>query len=1663
MAHAFDRYLSILGHDMVRDHGLGEKPAWVISRSGQEILWSNASGLNFLDIKSLDALQRYRFGATSPVARRLADLAVRKGGFQGGLERFRFFVGVRTKPAACLCQPIMLPDGDNGILAIAVDAPAARSGTSSPAALLKILDRAGLAAGILDASGEISSSTATFQADYEGNSSNDFDMSQDGSLITLQSPDTDEVLIVVKSELSAANDLADAVIPQEVLPQEVISQEEASQPEVAPSPAEVDQGQDANADAEAFDDFEETNVVPGTDIETDTGTDAGQDSPESAIGSYATETSGSPETPASAELGDIDTAQSASDAEVSDDSASLADPIPEAETSAPTVIEAAADQDIIDDNLQDTIETDAVRFVQNHQKPPGPVDSAITRALALARAALVESEAKPSPSPSEPVETDQQSNEPDNSDQFEDAVTEDETDREATPSGEQIFAASDDASSDADEDNAQANTNTIGEPASHTDEPEQEGTSETVAGPQTLEADEPDASKDVAAPGTIGDAISRLSVPLLDADAKPDVRLVQDNSIDTQGDVSDEDAAAPVPPSEPEFDPGPPETAFDFQPRRAPHRFVWEMDADRRFSRITPDLADAIGPNITDLVGKTWPQVAQDLGLNNPAITAAIEAGETWTGMRVDWPVEATDKMVPIELTALPIYDQARKFAGYRGFGVCRTDQVRPDPAARGRKHALGLAKAQIAREFSPPETIVTPLKDQDEDEPDHAGTPDGMISVDRSLFETPPLPEETRSRRSDTDAVPVHQETAAPSEVKKTNVDTQSVSNGVESSPKKGLIAGLAGAALTALGLSNARQKAPTEQQTASKDALLPQSVPDTETNLVADVAATADESTEDRDPEHGEPQESVDDSLETKDLGPETADLSLETMDLGDETLDDAISESLSDSETRAPDLPAIDSAALMDLFVESRASENERAAFFVPDIPMMDGIIDIISDTSEPSDIDDPSAADEPSSSDTADGVDDGLAIDQPEPGADHEKASEHEASSDADDTRSGTTDEEISGQSQETGQPEESSQSEKPGESDKDESVSSLSAGATVTQLPRFPGSPRDRNETKSNVVSMVPGSGPEFDEKLQRLSRPEREAFQQIAKALGARLEGDDEKMPETRELPGGPKIEVVDPDRPVVSLPSAFATGRRDVPEGVLLDRLPTGVLLCRGTDVLFANRAALDLLEYGSSLDLRNAGGLDAIFAEDYSAKNRRPKEDDDSDQSNRPIIIQTQTGTTISLCARLYSVPWANDRALMIVFEDAAANDTAAALPTVAAQIDRSQSELEQRFNSAEMATHRERIDELESILDTATDGVLVMEADGTIQAANRSAEALFAADQSDIIGANLTKYLAPESHRSALDYIDGLARNGVESVLNDGREVIGMESSGGLIPMFMTIGRVNRSDNSAKFCAVLRDITQWKKAEEDLTSARRQAETASSQKSDFLAKISHEIRTPLNAIIGFSEVMLGERLGPIGTERYKEYLHDIRWSGDYIMSLINDLLDLSKIEAGKMDLTFEAVSVNDILHNSVALLQPEANRERIIIRTSLSESVPNVVADARSVQQIVLNLLSNAIKFNKRGGQVIVSSVYSEDGDVNIRVRDTGIGMSDEDLRLALEPFRQVQTTRTNGGGTGLGLPLTKALVEANRASFIIDSKPQEGTMVEITFPAPRVLAE
>ena len=240
-----------------------------------------------------------------------------------------------------------------------------------------------------------------------------------------------------------------------------------------------------------------------------------------------------------------------------------------------------------------------------------------------------------------------------------------------------------------------------------------------------------------------------------------------------------------------------------------------------------------------------------------------------------------------------------------------------------------------------------------------------------------------------------------------------------------------------------------------------------------------------------------------------------------------------------------------------------------------------------------------------------------------------------------------------------------------------------------------------------------------------------------------------------------------------------------------------------------------------------------------------------------------------------------------------------------------------------------------------------------------------------------------------------------------------------------------------------------------------AQEAAEASNRVKSEFLANMSHELRTPLNAIIGFSDIIGGEMFGP-GDPRYRNYAQDIHGAGKHLLSLINDILDLSKAEAGKMELRAEPQDMEELVKECARLVRGRAEEHDLRLRVSLAP-LPTVTIDRLRVKQVFLNLLSNAIKFTPAGGMVSVEAEQDMAGGVTVRVRDTGIGMAPEMIAAAFEPFRQIDSKLARASeGTGLGLPLVRTLVELHGGNVTMESAPNEGTCVSVVFPASRCAA-
>ncbi|MBR0929446.1 PAS domain S-box protein [Bradyrhizobium diazoefficiens] len=569
-----------------------------------------------------------------------------------------------------------------------------------------------------------------------------------------------------------------------------------------------------------------------------------------------------------------------------------------------------------------------------------------------------------------------------------------------------------------------------------------------------------------------------------------------------------------------------------------------------------------------------------------------------------------------------------------------------------------------------------------------------------------------------------------------------------------------------------------------------------------------------------------------------------------------------------------------------------------------------------------------------------------------------------------------------------------------------------------------------------------------------LTPVENSAFNELARQLSERLEREREAIAEASEPVAEITAEAPAPE-PAPPPAAEWLTDPAPPPRGMsardrtLLDLLPSGILIYRLDRLLYANPAFLARIGYADIHALEDAGGLDALYVEPGVSPASS------TSQAGTPVAISATVANgeapLPTTQAHLHTIDWDGEsaHALICALPQAAPAPAAVIAESVVAEAIVPESfpyapELEPAVGEAEA-------EDLAAILDTTAEGIVMFDAEGNIHACNRSAEALFGYDGEALLEQNLVTLFAPESQQIVVDYLESLKSQDIASLLDHGREVLGREKKGGVIPLAMIMGRTR--PDGPNFFAVFRDLSQSKQGESELTQARRLVHGAANAKADMLARISHEIRTPLNAIIGFAEVMISERFGTLGNERYGEYMKDIRASGERVIAIIDDLLELSRIETGKLDLNFANLNLNDLVEACVTVMQPQANRERIIIRTSLAHALPQVHVDARAMRQITMNLISNSIRLASAGGQVIVSTATTDRGEIALRIRDTGHGLSEREVAAAMEPFR-TPPPGDAADNAALNLSLTKALVEANRARFNIKSA-GHGTLIEVVF--------
>lgn len=359
------------------------------------------------------------------------------------------------------------------------------------------------------------------------------------------------------------------------------------------------------------------------------------------------------------------------------------------------------------------------------------------------------------------------------------------------------------------------------------------------------------------------------------------------------------------------------------------------------------------------------------------------------------------------------------------------------------------------------------------------------------------------------------------------------------------------------------------------------------------------------------------------------------------------------------------------------------------------------------------------------------------------------------------------------------------------------------------------------------------------------------------------------------------------------------------------------------------------------------------------------------------------------------------------------------------------------------------------MEAVLDAQPDCVKVVTADYTIIDMNFAGLDMIGADNIDLVrGASVLDIVDPEYH----DVFKGSVDQAYEGIATEAEFAI-TGLNGKKRYMSQRAAPIFSSDEPGKvveMVAVTRDISEQQKDLTALEEAKIMAEEANRVKSNFLATISHEFRTPLNAILGFSEIIKEESLGAIGNVKYAEYINDIYYSGKHLLDLINDVLDISEIEADKRVLLKEEIDLEEVALQSLSTVNILAEKKQIMISVNIAANLPNIFADRRSIKQILINLLSNAIKFS-HAGAVVMLNIHQDGNSAKITIQDDGIGINREDLGNITKPFfRAQEEAEIAASGTGLGLTIVKSLLDGHDGTLSIESTEHIGTTVTINLP-------
>ncbi|MBL6933393.1 MAG: PAS domain S-box protein [Rhodospirillales bacterium] len=380
--------------------------------------------------------------------------------------------------------------------------------------------------------------------------------------------------------------------------------------------------------------------------------------------------------------------------------------------------------------------------------------------------------------------------------------------------------------------------------------------------------------------------------------------------------------------------------------------------------------------------------------------------------------------------------------------------------------------------------------------------------------------------------------------------------------------------------------------------------------------------------------------------------------------------------------------------------------------------------------------------------------------------------------------------------------------------------------------------------------------------------------------------------------------------------------------------------------------------------------------------------------------------------------------------------------------------------RANLAQLEANYAK-EQFKAVLEAVPDVIIVSDQDGKITQANNQIEQLIGYNRDEILTMTIEDLLPDrqknEHHIIRKNFFSGIGRRSMGGV----PYLSARRKGGDEVPVDIALGSFD-NNGTQYVVASMRDMTKKREIDLLLHEAKEKAEALSSAKSDFLANMSHELRTPLNAILGFSEALLTNNFGEIGNKKHEEYISHVYKSGTHLLKIINDILDISKVDAGKLELYEEEVSVADIILSCLDMMVPHARTSGLQLNYNIDIKGIVLWGDGTRLKQMLLNLLSNAIKFSEINSAIIIDAFIQDDGSCVLSVADQGIGMNKQAIEIALETFGQVEShlTRTHEG-TGLGVPLTKLLTELHGGSFELESQEGKGTTARIILPAERVL--